>query len=279
VAIKKGSAGKKSRGTGSGPVKWSLGFIALVLLLLSPFYYGRVIRVVTATWSWLHDSAKKPHYHLYKNFKVQIPEGYALHGIDVSYYQGRIDWQRVKNMREDTVRIDFAFMKATEGILIADPYFQRNWRECQKAGITCGAYHYFRPKLSGSWQARFLLQTVKLKKGNLPVTVDVEGLDGTSPDDMRKELKAFLTDVTKGTGTKPIIYSGLKFYQDNLQGYFDEYPLWLSNFNHTKVVMGPGTNWLFWQHTGRARVNGIVSICDFDVFKGDSVAFRNLLVK
>jgi lysozyme len=273
------STGKKSRNTGAGPFKWALGFIFIGLLCLAPFYYGHVIKTLTSSWRWVRDAKNKPHYHLYKHFKVEIPEGYKLHGIDVSFYQGKIDWQRVKKMHEDTVHVDFAFIKATEGVLITDPYFQRNWRECQKAGIPCGPYHYFRPRFSGSWQARFLLQNVKLKKGDLPVTVDVESLNGTSPEEMRKELALFLNDVTKGTGVKPIIYSGLKFYQDNLQGYFDGYPLWLSNFNHPDVSVGPGTNWVFWQHSERARVSGIVSICDFDVFKGDSVAFKRLLVK
>jgi len=257
---------------------WILAIVAF-LLLLSPFYYGYLVKSLTASWRWVKDIGNKPHYHLYKNFHIPIPVGYAIHGIDVSYYQGKIDWQRVRKMHEDSVRVNFALIKATEGMLITDPYFQRNWRECQKAGITCGAYHYFRPKFSGKWQAKFLLQILKLKKGNLPVVADVEGLDGTRAEDMRRQLASFLNEIYLQTKTKPIIYSGLKFYQDNLQGYFDDYPFWLSNFNNPELAVGGGTKWLFWQHSERARVSGIISICDFDVFKGDSTDFRNLLVK
>ena len=257
---------------------WILAIVAF-LLLLSPFYYGYLVKSLTASWRWVRDIGNKPQYHLYKRFRIPIPGGYSIHGIDVSYYQGKIDWSRVKKMHEDSVKVNFAFIKATEGVVITDPYFQRNWRECQKAGIICGAYHYFRPKYSGKWQARFLLQNLKLKKGNLPVVVDVEGLDGMRADEMRRQLSSFLSEIKLQTKTKPIIYSGLKFYQDNLDGFFDDYPLWLSNFNHPELGVKRGTKWLFWQHSERARISGIVSICDFDVFKGDSVAFRNLLVK
>jgi lysozyme len=273
------SRAKKPKKNSSSLIRWIVVLVGLVVLLLLPHYYGRVIKSATSTWRWVRDAGVKPNYHLYKNFRISIPDGYKFHGIDVSYYQGKIDWQRVKKMHEDSIRIDFVFIKATEGLLITDPYFQRNWRECQKAGITCGAYHYFRPKQSGEWQARFLLQNIKLKKGNLPVVADVEGLDGTEPDEMRRQLALFLNQVATSTGAKPIIYSGLKFYQDNLQGYFDAYPLWLSNFNQAEPIVNPGVKWAFWQHSGHARVSGIISICDFDVFKGDTAAFRKLLLK
>jgi lysozyme len=63
-------------------------------------------------------------------------------------------------MEDDSVRVGFAFIKATEGLMLVDSYFKRNWREAPKAGITCGAYHFFRPKKAGLWQARFFLQNL-----------------------------------------------------------------------------------------------------------------------
>lgn len=250
-----------------------------MLLLFSPFYYGYVIKTVTTSWRWVRDIGHKTNYPVYKNFNIRIPNKYTIHGIDVSSYQGRIDWQRVKKMREDSVHISFAFIKATEGILKTDPYFRRNWRECQKADISCGAYHFFRPKFSGKYQARFFLQNVKVVKGNLPVVVDVEGLDGVSPEKMRLELTDFLTEITLKTGAKPIIYSGLKFYEDNLAGYFDNSVLWLSNFDHPELAVSASTKWAFWQHSNRARVNGIIHGVDFDLFKGDSLAFQKMLIR
>jgi len=278
ITLKKSPKKKKSAKRGSLPLKWIVAIIALVALALSPFYYGYVVKTLTSTLRWTKDIGNKPHYRTYKSFGIRIPDKYRIHGIDVSQYQGIINWQKVKKMQQDSVRISFAFIKATEGIVITDPYFQRNWRECKKAGLTCGAYHYFRPKYNGKLQAKFLLQNVTPKKGDLPIVVDVESLDGTTPEQMRLQLTAFLQVVTAKTKAKPIIYSGLKFYEDNLAGFYPDYLLWLSNFDHPDLAVSPATNWRFWQHSFRARVSGIYSRVDFDAFKGDSLAFRKMLV-
>lgn len=219
-----------------------------------------------------------PHYHTYTSFNIPIPDQYSIHGIDVSSYQGKIDWQKVKNMNEDGVHISFAFIKATEGILLVDPYFQRNWREAPKAGVLCGAYHFFRPQFSGKWQARFFLQTVRIEKGDLPMVVDIEQLDHVTPVKMRAELKEFLLQIQAKTGAKPIIYSGLTFYQDYLEGYFDDYTLWIAHYYHPELVISKNTNWKFWQHSDKAKVNGINHVVDFNIFRGDSTVLRKMLI-
>ena len=274
---KKAPAKKK---TNKGwPVKLKVAIAGVLLILLSPFYYGYVLKSFSATWRWIRDIGSNPHYRTYKSFNIRIPDKYTIHGIDVSYAQGKIDWQKVKSMEEDSVHISFAFIKATEGILSVDPYFQRNWREAPKAGIACGAYHYFKPSKSGKWQAKFFLQTVKVEKGDLPVVVDVEELNGVTPEKMRQELKDFLTYIQTKTGVKPIIYSGISFYQDYLAGNIDGYTLWIAHYHQPELKVSSSTNWMFWQHSDVATINGINHVVDFDAFKGDSVAFNNLLVK
>lgn len=254
-------------------------FAFLVAGALSPFYYGYLVKPVTSAWRWLNDIGTNPHYRTYKNFHIRIPDQYAVHGIDVSSYQGVIDWRRVKQMAEGRVHISFAFIKATQGVIKVDPYFERNWRQALKAGVVCGAYHYFEPKFGGAWQARFFLQNVQPVKGNLPVVVDVEELDGVKPAVMRQELNDFLKLTTARTRARPIIYTGLTFYKDNLQGYFKKYPLWFSNYDNPEPAVEKGTKWTFWQHSDRARVNGIKSPVDFDAFNGDSSAFRRMLIR
>jgi lysozyme len=277
LPVKKAPAKKKK--TKSIPVQFKIAIAGILLILLSPFYYGYVLKSFTSTWRWVRDIGGNPHYRNYKSFNIRIPDKYAIHGIDVSYAQGKIDWQKVKTMEEDSVRVTFAFIKATEGILTVDPYFQRNWREAPKAGITCGAYHYFKPSKNGKWQAKFFLQTVKIEKGDLPVVVDVEELNGVTPEKMRQELKGFLGYIETKTSVKPIIYSGMSFYQDYLGGYFNGYVLWIANYHQPELNISRGTNWQFWQHSDRATINGINHVVDFDAFKGDSAAFKNLLVK
>jgi lysozyme len=247
--------------------------------MLSPFYYGYVDKFFTSTWRWIRDIGGNPHYHTYKNFGIAIPDKYKIHGIDVSYAQGKVDWQKVKAVNEDSIHITFTFIKATEGVLLVDPYFQRNWREAAKAGIICGAYHYLKPAKSGAWQARFFLQTAKVEKGDLPPVVDVEELNHVTPEKMRQQLKEFLGYVYKKTGTKPIIYSGTSFYHDYLKSYFDDYPLWLADYDQPELTLSNGRKWLFWQHSNKATITGINHVVDFNAFNGDSTAFQQLLIK
>ncbi|MGF7038497.1 lysozyme [Mucilaginibacter lappiensis] len=262
----------------AGSVYWKIAIAGLLLILLSPFYYGYVLRSFSATWRWIMDIGQDQNYRTYKSFNVRIPSGYTVHGIDVSSYQGKINWQKVKAMNDDGVHISFAFIKATEGVLSMDPYFQRNWREAPKAGIICGAYHFFLPQKSGLWQARFFLQTVKVEKGDLPMVVDVEQLYKTSPAKMREQLLSFVNHIENKTGVKPIIYTNISFYQDYLQGYFDDYTLWIAHYYQPVLNVSSKTNWQFWQHSDKARINGINQKVDFNIFKGDSTAFRKLLI-
>lgn len=279
AAYKKPSNKKSPQKKKYFSVKRTISLVALLLLALLPLYYPYVEKNLSSAWRWVKDIGRNPNYPVYKNFHIRIPVKYAVHGIDVSSYQGLINWQKVKQMHQDSVRINFAYIKATEGMLLTDPYFMHNWKACQHVGMITGAYHFFRPRADGKLQAKFFLANVKIQKGNLPPVVDVEQLDGITTEKMRKELDEFLKEVTLKTKVKPIIYSSLKFYYDNLAGYYENYTLWLSNFDHPDLTVVPGTHWEFWQHSNRARVSGILHGVDFDVFKGDSLAFKNMLVK
>ena len=250
-----------------------------LLVVLSPFYYGYVLKFFSATWRWVTDIGESPGYRTYQSFGIRIPIKYKIHGIDVSYAQGKINWPKVRAMEEDSVRVKFAFIKASEGLLTVDPYFKRNWREAAKAGIVCGAYHFFRPKKDGLWQARFFLQNVKLEAGDLPAVVDIEVLDGVSPEKMRKELQAYIKKVESVTGVKPIIYTGISFYKDYLAGHFDGYPLWIAHYYQGELKLANSTNWWFWQHSDKATINGINHVVDFNAFKGDSLDLQRLLVR
>jgi len=259
------------------PIQWKIALVGLLLILLSPFYYGYVLSFFAGTLRWVKDWGQDPNYRTYESFNIKIPKKYSIHGIDVSYYQGKINWPKVKEMTEDDVRVRFAFIKATEGLLLVDPYFQRNWREAPKSGIICGAYHFLRPKKDGKTQAKFFLQVVHIEKGDLPPVVDIETLDGVSPLKMRAELSDFLNYVEMKTKVRPIIYTGLKFYEDYLADHFDEYPLWIAHYYQPQLRLDR-SKWKFWQHSDKAKINGIGHVVDFNAFNGDSVALDNLLV-
>lgn len=276
-AVKPKTPAKKQ--TETGFKHWPAVITISALILFSPFYYKFITQGFSAAWHWVNDIGEDPDYRHYKSFNIHVSEKYTIHGIDVSYAQGKIDWGKVKAMDENGLHISFAFIKATDGENYTDPTFQRNWREAAKTGIICGAYHFFRPERNGKEQAKLFLKTVKLEKNDMPLVIDIEKLDGTTPAQMRISLDQCLSYLKYRTTAKPIIYSGLSFYQDYLKGFFDEYPLWIAHYDKPELRINQASNWLFWQHTDKATVNGINHAVDFDTFKGDSAAFKQLLVQ
>jgi len=180
-------------------------------------------------------------------------------------------------MKVDNIRLHFAFIKATEGNNDHDPYFKRNWKRSKEAGIIRGAYHFFIATKDGKMQARNFIDHVELESGDLPPVLDVEQIFTATPTQLRKEVQAWLDVVENYYSVKPIIYTNVDFYEKYLKGYFDEYPLWVAHYlqpNQPRI----SRDWSFWQHSETGRVNGIKSKVDFNVFNGDSLEFRSLLV-
>ena len=217
-------------------------------------------------------------FALYPDFDIEIPLGYKIHGIDVSSYQGNIYWPAVAEMQDQDVRIQFAFIKATEGLSNVDKQFKRNWQKAKEENITRGAYHYFRATKSGRVQAENFIKNVKLQPGDLPPVLDVEELYGVPVDTMRNRISVWLQTVQKAYGIKPIIYTNVSFYQNFLGSNFNDYPLWVAHY-FVKKEPGIGDGWFFWQHNAAGKVNGIRTRVDFNVFSGDTTTFQNLLVR
>ena len=219
----------------------------------------------------------RPKFVSYKEFGIPIPTQYNIHGIDVSRYQQNISWEAVKEMDVSGIRLGFAFIKATEGTSNKDPYFKRNWKRSKQAGVIRGAYHFFVAWKDGRLQAEHFIDNVTLESGDLPPVLDVEQIGRTSSAKLREEVKEFLLILENHYGVKPIIYTNADFYKQHLLGRFDEYPLWVAHYlqPHQPRI---SRDWSFWQHSEKGKVNGIVSNVDFNVFNGDSIAFRALLI-
>jgi lysozyme len=247
--------------------KKSPGFILLFLLSVAAGF---------AAWYWYR--YLRSNFVTYPEFGIAIPENFSIHGIDVSHHQDNINWDLVSAMQVKNVKIGFAFIKATEGLAKVDNRFNRNWFRAREAGMCRGAYHFFLATKSGRLQAQNFIDVVELEKGDLPPVLDVEQTYGVSPDKLRKEVQNFLQSTEEYYGVKPIIYTNVDFYRQYLNGAFDDYPLWVAHYLQQDK---PRINrsWLFWQHNEAGRVNGITSKVDFDVFNGDSTAFRNLLLE
>jgi lysozyme len=246
--------------------RWLTLFIIMALLIAGG-YYGY-------QW-WLYRHAR---FVRYPEFGISIPEEYPIHGIDVSKYQQIIAWDEVKAMQVKKIRLGFVFIKATEGIGNTDPQFKRNWKRSKDAGIIHGAYHFFLATKDGREQAENFIKTVDLKTGDLPPVLDIEQSYGISKELIKKEVKKWLDIVEVNYNVKPIIYTNIDFYKQNLGSDFDTYPLWVAHYYQPRQPR-ISRDWVFWQHNDNGRVNGVLSPVDFNVYSGDSVEFRQLLIK
>ncbi|WP_130734335.1 GH25 family lysozyme [Flavobacterium sp. J27] len=194
-----------------------------------------------------------------------------IFGMDVSEYQGEIEWEKSQKV-DDTFALSFVFIRATAGKDKVDKKFKKNWKAAKKNNFVRGAYHYYRPNENSILQANNFIKTVQLSSGDFPPVLDIEKLPRTqSLDSLKVGLKRWLTKVEKHYKMKPIIYSGESYYKDFLKKEFSEYPFWIANYNIWKKK--PEQEWLLWQFTEKAKVEGIKGTVDLNVFNGDFVKF------
>ena len=205
------------------------------------------------------------------------PEGFDVHGIDVSHYQEGIDWELLRNASLDTSPVSFVFIKATEGTTLLDDNFNLNFYEAKQNDFVRGAYHFFLPDVDARAQARFFLKQVHLEPGDLPPVLDVEKTGGLTVAQLRKAVKTWLDIVEAEYGVKPIIYTGYRFKLDYLNTpVFNEYPYWIAHYYVERLeYKGP---WHFWQHTDCGRVDGIRGNVDCNIFNGSMEELMRLTI-
>jgi len=209
------------------------------------------------------------------------PKHFQVHGVDVSRWQGDIDWKKLRVQGGN-----FAFIKATEGDDHMDPSFQRYWKEARAAGIPRGAYHFFYWCSLASHQADWFIQNVPKEAGALPPVIDVEWNSHSrtcrkrpSREVVLEKMRVFMEKLEAHYGQKPIIYTAPDFYEDNLKGEFKDYPFWLRSVaDHPRNVYGD-RDWIFWQYTGTGRAKGVDHHIDLNVFNGSKAGWHKWLAR
>ncbi|AGT09513.1 glycoside hydrolase family 25 protein [Paracoccus aminophilus] len=198
------------------------------------------------------------------------PYNHEVHGMDISRYQGNIDWRAARQ-----AGISFAFIKATEGGDHSDPAFRRYWQEAGAAGVPRGAYHYYYFCRSGAEQAAWYIANVPRERGALPPVVDLEWTHKSqtcrykpSPEEVRREASSFINLLHSYYGQRPIIYTTVDFYHDNNLGRVDA-EFWLRSVAAHPSEIYPGQRWSFWQYTGTGLVPGIEGRVDLNAFAGN----------
>ena len=173
-------------------------------------------------------------------------------GIDVSKYQGEIDWSQVGTHHP----IEFVFIRATMGNNGKDAFFKRNWKGARDEGFIRGAYHYYRPNENSTEQFENFASMVKLKSGDFVPVLDIEEEGDFGRENLRMGVLNWLLLAEEEYGVKPIIYTSLNFYKSILRGYVDEYPLWIAAYSGGKARV-KNLPWTFHQFLDNVRVNGI----------------------
>jgi lysozyme len=173
-----------------------------------------------------------------------------IKGIDVSHWQGDIDWRKVK---DDGV--EFAFIKATEGTSFIDDKFLANVNGANAVGIKTGAYHFarFGSVEEAKAEARHFLSIVSKVRLTYPLVLDLEV-------DQKKVGKTMLTDAAiafleeiENAGYFAMLYTGKHFLENNLEEErLKPYALWIARYNSEL-----GHHADVWQYTSEGRVNGI----------------------
>jgi len=203
------------------------------------------------------------------HYGIHIPQGFTTHGIDISQYQGKINWDTVCAPQDDNVPISFVYMRATMG-LRTDKQFQYNWQETRKHGLKRGAYLYFHPHKDGVKQAELYIKRVGSLKSCLPPVVDIEKKYRVNNKTLRKRLQDCLNHLESHYGIKPIIYTYTTFYRDYLGADFDHYPLWIAHYEREDKPDYISRSWDIWQHSERGVLRGIDEFVDFNVWNSDS---------
>lgn len=249
---------------------WLRNVLAIVVVgVFSLTFYYFVIRPYSYRWKECYGQ---------KAYGICLPCCFDVHGIDISHYQGSIDWDKLVLNRETDFPLHFIFMKATEGGDHGDDTFEDNFAEAGRRGFIRGAYHFFSPKTDPLKQADFFIRTVKLRPGDLPPVLDVEVTGKKSKKELQQRIKRWLDRVEAHYGVKPILYTSYKFKNSYLDdSTFNAYPYWIAHY-YVDSVKYEG-QWHFWQHTDIGTVSGINHDVDLNVFNGTLEELKKLTIK
>ena len=177
-------------------------------------------------------------------------------GIDVSKFQGTIDWRKVKA----SGKVKFAYIKATEGTSIQDPMYKRNIDSARAAGILVGSYHLYSKKTTAYQQFANFKKVVQKSKQDLVPVLDIEERYGK--DLYIARVDKLLELMENEYGMKPLIYTSEKVYWEHFSGKkYKNYHIFIANYRRY-----PSTRFTLWQHSQTGRVKGIAGDVDLDKF-------------
>ena len=234
---------------------WWIGGTAVIVLYVFLFYHF-FVGPTGFRWRALYGDA-------------EYPEGYEIHGIDISHYQGKIDWEQLKNAMIKGCPVRFVIIKSTEGSSRLDENFRENFNQARDFGFIRGVYHFWSNKSTAREQAYYFLDQVHLTDGDLPPVLDIEHKPADkSVEDFQRDVLTWLHIVEDKYHVKPIIYLSAPVFED--------YPYWIAHYYVDKVQYKG--KWKFWQHTDVGKLPGIKGYVDFNIYNGSYYELKQLCI-
>lgn len=209
----------------------------------------------------------KKHSFFYDDLGVDRPMDFPVLGIDVSHHQGKINYDNLVQMQSGGDSVQFAYVKATEGVDFIDSRYDINAEGFSEKGIPFGFYHYFHPASSARQQAAFFAETIQFYNFKLRPVIDVEVDQGQSAKALADSIQVFYDRVEAIIGTRPILYTYISFYNDYLRtSVLAQEDLWLASYSKELSLIDYPTM-LLWQFTEKGTVDGITTYVDLNVGK------------
>lgn len=199
-----------------------------------------------------------------------------IYGVDISHHQGNIDWTKMKKW--ENKKIEFIYLKATEGATYIDKTYQRNLDGAKKSNLLVGSYHYFRTTSSVKNQFKNFIQNVDKQKQDLIPLIDVEEKKNWNNSEFHKNFQEFLDMVENHFDSKPMIYTVNSFYNNHLSGKYNSYHFLIGRYGKNPPNMRDKSSWTVWQFSETGKVNGIPKDVDIDVIN-NKYSLKDLLLK
>jgi len=185
------------------------------------------------------------------------------YGIDISRYQGEIDWKNVKKWEDH--KIEFVYIKATEGATLVDNTYRTNLEGAKENNLLVGSYHFFRANTPAKLQYQNFTSVVDRAEQDIIPIIDVEVMDGCSSKEFHKNFSTFLKLLENHFGKKPMIYTSNSFYNKHIALRYKGYRYFIGRYSTYKPFLADGHDWTIWQFTETGKVNGISKNVDIDI--------------
>ncbi len=186
-------------------------------------------------------------------------------GIDISSYQGYIDWAKVSSDKD----IRFVYIKATEGATYHSPHYAHNVTQARRHGLLVGSYHYLTSSSTIDEQfdnfSKFALKSVQ----DLIPMLDVEVRGDWSRSQLIDSVDKFCQLVEDLYGVQPMIYSTMGFYNKNLTPHFNKHHLYIGRYSNTEPEINWEGEYTIWQYSETGIIPGIDAYVDLCRYRKD----------